>query len=171
MYPPADSRRLIKRIDQMRGEVQYLGLAREPRPGELGQGQDYSPAIMDEVNQRTLENNSILLRPNLPYNERLSYVSRGMPMEGILLRIRRAVREQRYLMTDHALEEADADNLTLDDILHVLLTGEIDSIYTDDPRGERYVVRGDVQAAEVDVVCRFRSDGTLLIIITVYVVD
>jgi hypothetical protein len=89
----------------------------------------------------------------------------------VLTRIQRAVREKRYQMTDHALEEADADDLTLDDILKVLLTGDLDSIYTDDPRGPRYVVRGDVGEAEVDVVCRFRSDGTLLIVITVYVVD
>ena len=89
----------------------------------------------------------------------------------ILKRIQQAVREKRYQMTDHALEEADADDLTLDDILDVLLNGDLDSTYTDDPRGPRYVVRGDVDENEVDVVCRFRSDGTLLIIITVYVVD
>jgi len=89
----------------------------------------------------------------------------------ILKRIQQAVREKRYQMTDHALEEADADDLTLDDILDVLLNGDLDSTYTDDPRGPRYVMRGDVDEDEVDVVCRFRSDGTLLIIITVYVVD
>lgn len=91
--------------------------------------------------------------------------------EGILNRIRRAVRERRYQFTDHAIEEADADNLTLDDILSVLLDGDLDAIYEDDPRGVRYVVRGDVGSDEVDVVCRFRSNGTLLIVITVYVVD
>lgn len=89
----------------------------------------------------------------------------------VLVRIRQAVREKRYQMTDHALEEADADDLTLDDILNVLLSGELDSTYTDDPRGIRYVIRGDVGENEVDVVCRFRQDGKLLIIITVYVVD
>lgn len=89
----------------------------------------------------------------------------------ILARIRQAVREKRYQMTDHALEEADNDDLTLDDILGVLLNGDLDSTYTDDPRGTRYVIRGDVDEDEVDVVCRFRQDGTLLIIITVYVVD
>lgn len=89
----------------------------------------------------------------------------------ILARIRNAVREKRYQMTDHALEEADDDDLTLDDILDVLLNGELDSTYIDDPRGTRYVIRGDVDDDEVDVVCRFRQDGTLLIIITVYVVD
>jgi len=91
--------------------------------------------------------------------------------EEVLARIRQAVKENRYQMTDHALEEADEDDLTLDDILDVLLNGEIDSIYTDDPRGTRYVVRGDVDEDEVDVACRFRNDGKLLIIITVYVVD
>jgi hypothetical protein len=92
-------------------------------------------------------------------------------MDGVLLRIRRAIRDQRYLVTDHALEEADADNLTLDDILYVLMYGELDSVYTDEPRGERYVVRADIHPYEVDVVCRFRDDGMLLIIITVYIVD
>lgn len=89
----------------------------------------------------------------------------------VLVRIRHAVREKRYQMTDHALEEADADHLTLDDILNVLLSGELDSTYSDDPRGIRYVIRGDAQENEVDVVCRFRQDGKLLMIITVYVVD
>lgn len=90
---------------------------------------------------------------------------------GTLRRIRRAIREKRYQMTDHALEEADDDNITLDDIIDVLLNGNLDSTYTDDPRGTRYVIRGDVSENEIDVVCRFRSDGRLLIIITVYVVD
>lgn len=88
-----------------------------------------------------------------------------------LARIRRAVRDDQYQMTDHALEEADADDLTLDDIVSVLLNGDLDSTYTDDPRGPRYVIRGEVEEDEVDVVCRFRRDGTLLIVITVYVVD
>jgi Domain of unknown function (DUF4258) len=89
----------------------------------------------------------------------------------VLARIRRAIRDKHYLMTDHAVEEADADGLTLYDILEVLLNGDLDSTYTDDPRGIRYVIRGNVNEVEVDVVCRFRADGTLLIIITVYVVD
>jgi hypothetical protein len=81
------------------------------------------------------------------------------------------VREGRYEFTDHLLEEAAADGLTTDDVLEVLLTGALDSTYSDDPRGERYIVRGDVGAAEVDVACRFKRDGSVLIIITVYAVD
>lgn len=89
----------------------------------------------------------------------------------ILARIHRAVRDGRYFITDHALDEAGIDNLLEEDIVEVLLTGALDSIYTDDSRGPRYVVHGDVDEFEIDVVCRFRRDGTLLIIITVYLVD
>lgn len=94
-----------------------------------------------------------------------------MMHEQILTKIRACVREKRYRFTDHALEEADADDVSLSDIIDILNTGYIDSIYTEDRRGIRYVVRGTVSGFEVDVVCRFQNDGTLLIIITVYAVD
>lgn len=91
--------------------------------------------------------------------------------EGVLTRIRRAVGEGQYVFTDHLLEEAAADGLTTDDALNVLLTGMLDSIYNDDLRGIRYTVRGEFERDEVDVVCRFKRDGTLLIIITMYIVE
>lgn len=90
---------------------------------------------------------------------------------GILARIRRAVRENRYQMTDHALEEADADDLTLDALRNLLLTGDLDATLTDDARGPRYVIRGGVGGSAVALVCRFRRDDRLLIVITVYAVD
>ncbi|MCU0481977.1 MAG: DUF4258 domain-containing protein, partial [Anaerolineae bacterium] len=86
--------------------------------------------------------------------------------ESILGRIRNAVREKRYIFTDHALEEADNDDLILSDIIWILLNGDLDSILMDDSRGTRYVVRGDIDELEVDVVCRFNQEGILLIIIT-----
>jgi len=89
----------------------------------------------------------------------------------IPIRIRRAVGEGRYDFTDHVLDEAAADSLTTDDVLHVLRTGVLDSTYSDDPRGPRYVMRGDVGMVEVDGVCRFNRDGRVVIIITAYVVD
>lgn len=91
--------------------------------------------------------------------------------ESILGRIRKAVRDKRYIFTDHALEEADNDDLTLSNIIWILLNGDLDSILMDGSRGTRYVVRGDIDEFEVDVVCRFNQEGVLLIIITVYVVD
>ena len=67
-------------------------------------------------------------------------------------RIRRAVRERRYDFADHLLAEVAADGLTTDDALKILLTGSLDSTYSDDPRGVRYVVRGSAVGFEVDVV-------------------
>jgi len=89
----------------------------------------------------------------------------------VMIRIRRAVRDRRYDFADHLLDEVAADNLTTDDALNILLAGALDSTYSDDPRGLRYVVRGDVGTAEVDVVCRFSRDGSRLIIVTAYVID
>ena len=84
--------------------------------------------------------------------------------------IRKAIREGNYLVSDHAIEEVEADGLWLREIIDVLKSGELDSTYTDDPRGTRYVVQGMVDDEEVDVVCRFNRDGKL-VIITVYKVD
>ena len=89
----------------------------------------------------------------------------------VLTRIRRAVRSGRYIISDHALDEAGFDDLLEADILDVLLTGSLDAVYSDDPRGPRYVVRGTIEPFEFDVVCRFQASGVLLIIITVYQVD
>jgi hypothetical protein len=60
LYPPADSRNLVPRIDHLKTAQTSLGLAQDPQPGELGQGQPYDPTIMELVNQRTLENAGIL---------------------------------------------------------------------------------------------------------------
>jgi hypothetical protein len=60
MYPEGDSRKLTTRIDQTEGQTQYLNLAQDPQEGELGQGKAYTPELMEEVNQRTLENAGIL---------------------------------------------------------------------------------------------------------------
>lgn len=94
-----------------------------------------------------------------------------MDRTSILHRLRQAVRDGQYVFTDHAVEEAQADGLWLSDVISILLQGELHSIYTEDERGTRYVIRGDVGELEAEVVCRFRADGVLLIIITVYVVD
>jgi hypothetical protein len=60
IYPEGDSRKLTARIDQTAGQTRYLNLAQDPKEGELGQGKPYTPDLMEEVNQRTLENDGIL---------------------------------------------------------------------------------------------------------------
>lgn len=86
----------------------------------------------------------------------------------ITYRIRKAVREKRYVITYHAYREAFEDNLTEQDILDILRIGELIETYTDDPRGDRYKLGGIIGEAEVDVICRFDEDGRLVIVITVW---
>ena len=82
-------------------------------------------------------------------------------------RIRRAVHAREIEFSNHALEEMDDDELTLADVRTVLLHGALHKRFTDDPRGVRYVVRGTVDARDIDIVCRFLISGVLRII-TVY---
>jgi hypothetical protein len=89
-----------------------------------------------------------------------------------LERIRIAVLDGRYALTEHAYEEMDDDNLDVLDVESAILTGEIDQTLTKDPRGTRYVFIGyatDLHA-RIGVVVRFVAHDQLLII-TVYEVD
>jgi hypothetical protein len=89
-----------------------------------------------------------------------------------LKRIKRAIREDRYEFTTHALEEMDEDKLVEEDVRHAILHGSLESELTDDPRGVRFVVRGQGQDEdfEIEVVCRFLPSG-MLRIITVYAIE
>lgn len=86
-----------------------------------------------------------------------------------LKRIRSAIRENRYELTVHALEEMDEDDLDESDVRHAVLHGSISAELTDDPRGARFVIRGTTndKDREMEVVCRFLP-SSLLRIITVY---
>lgn len=86
-----------------------------------------------------------------------------------LRRIRKAARERRVELSDHALDEMDNDLLRLADIRAVLLGGALRKSAVDDPRGPRYVIRGGIDHDDVEVVCRF-IESDILWVITVYVV-
>ncbi len=89
-----------------------------------------------------------------------------------LERIRNAVLDQCYSLTEHAYEEMNEDDLDVLDVEAAILTGEIDQVLTDDPRGTRFVVIGNAtdQATAVGVVVRFVERSQLLVI-TVYEIE
>lgn len=89
--------------------------------------------------------------------------------EHILNKIREKIRIRRYVMTLHAEEEMDDDGLSIFDIEHCLLTGEITECQRDRETGERkYLVRGEsLSGHETVVVTKLGITGTL-VIITVY---
>ena len=74
-----------------------------------------------------------------------------------LKRIRRAIREERFEITIHALEEMDDDDLDETDVRYAILHGEISSELTDDPRGVRFVVLGNTQDKARSLRVRWKS--------------
>ena len=86
-----------------------------------------------------------------------------------LMRIRQAIREQRYRISAHANEEMSEDDLLAEDVENTILTGEVRRRYTHDPRGTRYEIVGEtMDGREAHVICRFLVSGVLNII-TAYV--
>ena len=86
-----------------------------------------------------------------------------------LERIRLAVLDQRYNLTEHAYDEMDQDSLDVLDIESAILTGQIEQTLTHDLRGIRYVVVGRATdlRTPVGVVVRFIQEDELLVL-TVY---
>ena len=81
--------------------------------------------------------------------------------------MRRAVLEQMYVLTPHALLEMREDRLDVVDVESAILTGRIERVFEDDPRGPRYEVVGKACDLNTDVGVVARFVGAMLII-TVY---
>jgi hypothetical protein len=74
----------------------------------------------------------------------------------ILARIKAAVREGRYEVTEHAVEEAEADGFGPSDVCNAIMEGKLLKRYTHDPRGPRCRIRGPaLDGRLMYVVCRF----------------
>ena len=88
-------------------------------------------------------------------------------LDRFLSAAREAVLSQAYVITPHALLEMRNDRLDVIDIESAVLTGTIERVFEDDPRGTRYEIVG--RAADlstvVGVVVRFAGP---LLVITVY---
>ncbi len=91
--------------------------------------------------------------------------------ESILENIQQKILQQHYVMTIHADEEMDDDNLMLDDVEQAILTGEILERQKDIATAERkYRIRGySTDGDLVEVIVKLGLSGKV-IIITVYAV-
>ena len=87
----------------------------------------------------------------------------------ILQRMREKVRTLDYVMTLHAEEEMEDDGLSILDVEHAILTGEIIERQRDQETREwKYLIAGNTPADEpIIVVAKLALTGTLTII-TVY---
>ena len=95
-------------------------------------------------------------------------------MVDLLEQIQSAIIENRYRVTDHALEELEADSLHVVDLVSAILTGLIERVQPAEPDtpGPRYTVVGKATDLEtqIAVVCRFVVEKRLLVI-TVYAIS
>ena len=83
-------------------------------------------------------------------------------------RIRQAIRDERYRLSAHAIEELAEDGLESEDVEEIIFTGAVAQTLTHDSRGTQYEVCGRATDGRgACLVCRFLASGVLLII-TVY---
>jgi len=83
------------------------------------------------------------------------------------------VREQRYDVTKHAVDEMAEDGLDIVDVETSILNGKIIKSEKDDPRGKRHTVHGTGAdgVTPVGTAGRFTETGQYLIITDYEVTD
>jgi len=87
----------------------------------------------------------------------------------ILNQLREKVRTRQYVMTLHAEEEMDEDELTIYDVESVILSGKIIERQKDQNTGEwKYLVKGETLAGESVVTVTKIGPTDKLIFITIY---
>jgi hypothetical protein len=90
--------------------------------------------------------------------------------EPILQRIQAKIRALDYVMTTHADQEMDDDDLTIFDIEQVLLTGQIIERQRDQQTGDwKYLIQGLTDDGLNVIVVAKLSPTDTVVIITVYV--
>jgi len=89
--------------------------------------------------------------------------------ERILKRTREKIRKRQYVMTLHAEEEMNDDGLTIYDVEHSILTGQILERQKDMVTAEwKYHIKGEtLEGDEVEMIAKLSPTGKL-VIITVY---
>ena len=90
----------------------------------------------------------------------------------VLERIRDAIRERRYDVTKHAVDEMAEDELDIVDVETSILNGRLVKSEKDDPRGPRHTVHGTAADGTTPVGSAGRFTGTSrYLIITAYEVS
>lgn len=87
----------------------------------------------------------------------------------VLKRMREKVRTRQYVVSVHAEEEMDDDDLTIFDVEHGILTGTIIERQKDGETEEwKYLIQGPTLTEEEAIVVTKLSPTGKLVILTVY---
>ena len=88
----------------------------------------------------------------------------------ILRRMRELVRTSQYVMTGHGFDQMETDRLTVFDVEHCILTGEVVERQKDRATGEwKHLVEGSTLDGMKDVVVGKIGPTVKLVIIIVYI--
>ena len=91
-------------------------------------------------------------------------------LERLLKRMRDKIRTRQYVMTVHAEEEMDEDELSIFDVERCILTGEIIEKQKDHETKEwKYLVKGQSLTGHGVITVTKLSPTGKLVIVTVYV--
>lgn len=82
--------------------------------------------------------------------------------------IKSAIEHDRFVLSQHAHEERQAESIDIDDVKTAILGGEIIESYPEDKRGESCLISGYSNVRPIHIVCG-RSKIGWLKIITVYI--
>jgi len=90
--------------------------------------------------------------------------------EGVLYRMREKIHARQYVMTDHGKKEMNDDGLTIYDVEHAILNGEILERQKDQETAEwKYRIGGETASGEeIEVITKLSPTGKL-VIMTVYI--
>ena len=89
--------------------------------------------------------------------------------ESIFIQLKKYVRQNRYVVTIHAAEEMDEDDLSIFDVERAILNGEIIERQKDQERSEwKYLVRGRSFDGKQIIVVTKIGPNDKMIIITVF---
>ena len=83
-------------------------------------------------------------------------------------KLRSLVKSQKYEISSHAQKERYEEDISLEDIEHAIIKGEIIESYPRDPRGASCLVFGSSENRPVHIVCSILPNKWLRII-TVYI--
>ena len=89
--------------------------------------------------------------------------------ERILQQMREKIRSRQYVMTLHAEEEMDEDELSIFDVESLVLTGKITERQKDSETAEwKYIIEGETIEGSIACAVGKISVTSMLVIITVY---
>ena len=94
-----------------------------------------------------------------------------MKNASLLSEIKKAVKDGRVRITDHADEEMAKDGLAYSEVRDAISKGEVIETYADDKPFPSCLVYGKHNEKHIHAVCAYSEKDKIMVLITVYIPD